>query len=281
MSTRPVWPHPAFAHPAFVPFRALLARLPEFPEYADWERLGSPVCLPAGAPIRFVPPETITLYYELAIASAGTVATRHHDWHDCFNAVIWHHFPHSKLAFNALHQQEIERQGSLTRRGPRRDAATLLDECGMLIASSDPALLDALAQRNWSALFKEEHWGVQISATIIGHATLESLLAPFTGLTAKCVPVLVPEAFFTLPHTQQLRLLDRTLARALAAGWLESPRQLPVLPWLGIPGWWPHQDPAFYADTTHFCPLRAGAAHGSTAAGKNPLTLAIHKADTP
>ncbi|WP_051279507.1 DUF3025 domain-containing protein [Chitinilyticum aquatile] len=269
------WPHPAFSHPGFAPFRPFLSRFSLFPDHADWAACAAPCQLDSGIPVRFVAPELISDYYETAITRDGTVATRADNWHDAFNALIWHHFPHSKLAFNALHQREITRSSNPAQRGPVRDAATLLDECGLLITSSDPALLDALAAHDWQALFAAEHWSVRLGACVIGHATLESLLNPFIGLTGKCVPVLVPPEYFNQDSQHQLAALDRTLATAISAGWLQSPRQLPVLPWLGIPGWWPEQDAAFYADTTHFCPQPPRQRHSHTTRAQNALTLVI------
>lgn len=271
----PPWPHPAFSHPALSPFRPFLTRFARFPQHADWAAQTAPCQLASGTPIRFVPPDDISSYYEMAIARDGTVATRANNWHDTFNALVWHHFPRSKLAFNALHQREITVSCNPAQRGPVRDAATLLDECGLLIASSEPALLEALAARDWQEFFTPAHWGARLGACVIGHATLESLLAPFIGLTGKCVPVLVPPAYFTWPAASQLAALDQTLAAALDSGWLQTPRQLPVLPWLGIPGWWPQQDHDFYADTTHFCPQNTRQAQRAPTMIQNALTLAF------
>ncbi|WP_144290500.1 DUF3025 domain-containing protein [Chitinilyticum litopenaei] len=268
------WPHPAFAHPAFAPSRQLLMGFRQFPDHGDWAAIPPPAQTGDQQAVRFVHPDSIDRYYELAIAETGQVATRPDSWHDCFNAAIWHTFPQSKLAMNRLHCREMA-NALYNARGPVRDAATLLDECGLLIASSDPTLLDALRKRDWQQLFAPGRWGHDIQAYVIGHATLEYLLAPFPGLTGKCVPIMAPPRFFELELLTQIAKLDACLADALDADWLQSPRQLPVLPWLGIPGWWPEQDAAFYADRTHFCPPRTDKPHGDALSTKNALTLAL------
>jgi hypothetical protein len=62
--------------------------------------------------------------------------------------------------------------------------------------------------------------------------------------------------WFQLPLEAQLRDLDQQLAARLDQAEALDPRSLPPLPVLGIPGWWPQQDAAFYADTHHFRPRR-------------------------
>ncbi|KPC54745.1 DUF3025 domain-containing protein [Amantichitinum ursilacus] len=252
----PAWPHPQFAHPAFAPLRAVLASWATFPDLAQ---LSADVTARTerGLPVQFVPQDSLTRYYEAEVYELGRVATRAANWHDLFNALMWRTWPRSKAALNALHYTELQRNPDGPR-GPQRDAATLFDECGLVIAYSDPDLLDALVGHQWHALFRDHAnaWGTRISALCFGHATLESLLEPFAGLTAKCWPVQVEPAWFMRSPAQQIAELDQHIAAALAAGELQRPRQLPPLPYLGIPGWWPQQDEAFYADTQYFRPKR-------------------------
>ncbi|GHD56634.1 DUF3025 domain-containing protein [Jeongeupia chitinilytica] len=248
---------PAFAqHPAYAPIRPVLARFDRLPDWTDWQTLGPPASNRLGLPLSFVDPDSLTQYYELEIHAAGRIATRH-NWHDCFNAAVWHTFPQAKVALNALHQRHT-RDGA---RGPVRDAATLFDECGLIVACSEPALTDALIHHDWSTLFRHrrEAWGRHIEALCFGHANYEYLLAPFRGLTGKCRLVAVDDAHFALPLTERIAALDAYLASELDADRLLRPKQLPPLPFLGIPGWWPDQDEAFYADTGYFRPKRTTA----------------------
>ncbi|WP_047395280.1 DUF3025 domain-containing protein [Chitinibacter sp. ZOR0017] len=252
------WPQALFEqHPAFRLLHPLLGQFRAIPTHADWDQLPSPARSPSGAPIRFVDPDSITAYYELAIYQHGTVATRL-NWHDTFNALIWHRFPRLKIALNQLHQRQISQASAPNIRGPVRDAATLFDECGFILPYSQPALLELLQQHRWEALFLTERaaWGQTIAAYSFGHANFENLLAPFVGLTGKCWPIAVAAEFFSWPLDLQLNWLDGELAAAVDADQLQTPRQLPPLPYLGIPGWYPQQDTAFYQNTAYFRPKR-------------------------
>ncbi|WP_255991325.1 DUF3025 domain-containing protein [Chitinolyticbacter albus] len=246
------WPD-AIQHPAFALLAPLLQQLPTVPRLADWARL-PPVHTQSGHVLRCVDPETLDRYYEAEIFELGRVATRD-NWHDCFNALVWHSYPRTKAALNALHYLQLPAatQGP---RGPVRDAATLFDECGLILPYSNPELLALLIEHEWDALFNRQRatWGRQIDALVFGHATFENLLAPFVGLTGKCWPIRVTPGFFRLPLTERLALLDGELAMLIDAGELRTPRQLPPLPYLGIPGWWPEQDAHFYDDAGYFRP---------------------------
>ncbi|HSC78877.1 MAG TPA: DUF3025 domain-containing protein [Chitinolyticbacter sp.] len=248
------WPD-AIQHPAFALLAPLLQQLPTVPRLTDWARL-PPVHTQSGHILHCVAPETLDRYYEAEIFELGRVATRD-NWHDCFNALVWHSYPRSKAALNALHYRQLPTapQGP---RGPVRDAATLFDECGLILPYSDPALLELLIGHEWSALFVDHRdaWGHTIDALVFGHATFENLLAPFVGLTGKCWPIQVEPAFFRLQLAERRVLLDGLIAIAIDTGNLRTPRQLPPLPYLGIPGWWPAQDARFYGNAGYFRPRR-------------------------
>jgi hypothetical protein len=158
-----------------------------------------------------------------------------------------------------LHHRAILRGN--TQRGPQRDAATLLDECGLIVPYTDAAQLELLLNHQWHELFVSEaaQWGKTIDAFVFGHATYENLLAPFIGLTGKSWPVHVSADFFTQALAAQIAQLDAYIANELDQDTLQSPRQLPALPYLGIPGWWPQQDAAFYANAAYFRPKRVQA----------------------
>ncbi|MCX7206620.1 MAG: DUF3025 domain-containing protein [Proteobacteria bacterium] len=237
-----------------VPFAPLLKQIRQFtcfPSHADWDASGLNAKNQQGLTIRFVAPEAISDYYEVAIAQKGHVATRANNWHDCFNALVWCAFPQSKAAITALHMRHFSPDGP---RGAIRDAATLFDECGLILPYCDDALLQLLIDHQWQDLFQLHHsdWGVKINAICFGHATYENLLEPFLGLTGKCWPIKVAADFFDLPFSAQCNLLDTELAQRLNEEQLQKPRQLPPLPYLGIPNWWAEQDNAFYANTQYF-----------------------------
>ena len=182
----------------------------------------------AGAP-RFVPQASLPAgeAYEAFIARCARVPTRD-NLHDFFNGLVWLTQPAVKHRLNRLQAAEIARAGVGAQRGALRDALTLFDENGALLAAPD-VLIAALRARDWHTLFisQRARWA-EASLLIIGHALLEKLaIAPRKSLTA---------------HV----LLDDPLALD-AAAWAAKP--FAPLPVLGVPGWWPgNEDPAFYAD---------------------------------
>ncbi|WP_084090486.1 DUF3025 domain-containing protein [Andreprevotia lacus] len=253
----PDWPLDYFSgHPAYAPMLPLLLQLERFPALTDWARLQPAPRTQRGLPLQCVDSDSLTHYYEVEIAELGRIATRP-NWHDTFNALVWHTFPRAKAALNALHLREMAASAGKAR-GTVRDAATLFDECGLIVASCDPALLALQREHQWQALFVEHRadWGLRIEAISFGHANYEALLQPFKGLTGKSWQLAVPADYFALPQADRLAWLDGEIARQLDAGMLTTPRQLPPLPYLGVPGWWPEQDDAFYADQQYFRPRR-------------------------
>lgn len=250
------WPLDFFRTiPAFAPILPFLSRFSSPPLHADWLTVTQTIQTQGGATVRFVDPDSITHYYELEIYQYGNVATRL-NWHDTFNATVWQAYPKSKVALNALHYHAMssDTQHSGAIRGAQRDAATLFDECGLILPYSNPALLELMISHQWRALFVDHAgaWGTEINALVFGHATFENLLSPFIGLTGKCWPVPVEPEFFSLSLPEQRQYLDHIVAEQINQGWLQRPRQLPPLPYLGIPHWWPEQNTDFYANQSYF-----------------------------
>lgn len=242
--------------------RPTLAKLNwhHFPAAADWSAATHAAALTStlGAPIRFIDPcQLEQANYERRIAETGAVATRPDNWHDAFNALCWLSWPLAKVALNTLHLDELARQPDALR-SRARDGATLFDESGLVLAVSDTAISDALHQHHWHTLFVElRHlWGVSVEPFAFGHALMEKSLAPFIGIVAKVLVVVVPTDWFQQALATKLTFLDQHLARNIPAGVLASPRALPPLPVLGIPGWWPEQNADFYANQRHFRPKR-------------------------
>ena len=243
-------------HPAWQPYREILRSLPA----GAWRQpdLLNRI-LPAGVrttgelAIRFADQASlIPLPYEQRIAASGIVSTRACNLHDLCNALVWARLPRCKAAFNALHVTE-PRAGQPGRRGPRRDAVTLIDESGLLLLSDDRRLLGALREHDWRQAFQalRPSWIDRARMLLCGHAMLEKLLDPFKSMTAKALLIHVPEAVLRLPWSR----IDGIVAEQLLTGaWLRQPRDLSALPVMGIPGWWTksHQDDGFYADPDVF-----------------------------
>ena len=138
------------------------------------------------APVRFVAQEALPAgtAYEQFIFGTRQCPVRP-GLHDFFNGLVWQQFPAAKSALNRLQAGEIARQGIGARRGPVRDAITVFDENGALLAAPPP-LWEALLAREWRRLFVELRplWG-QARLWIFGHALLEQLaVAPRKPLTA-------------------------------------------------------------------------------------------------
>lgn len=255
------WHTDYLPHPLYRPARRFVPPLADWPDQAGYDALldraraaGAP--LPAG--LRFVCELEPDAYYEMHIGATGEVPTRARNWHDWFNALAWLAWPRAKAALNRRHVRAIARGEA--KRGPLRDAATLLDECGVIVAVADPRLGQLLDNMRWRELFIEsrDDWGRRIAARTLGHALMETGLAPHLGWCGKALIVEVGEDFFRLDGDGQTALLDAELAARLDDdGFLASPRALCPLPLLGIPGWWPdNEDPAFYDNADYFRPTR-------------------------
>jgi hypothetical protein len=241
-------------------FGALLAR-----NWPDHEALNA--MLPAGSrtvsgyPVRFIGQagKMTAVDYEQQIWDSGRVPTRAGQWHDLFNAMIWSLFPNSKARLNALHVQAIIQDPD----GPRsrlRDALTLIDECGIIIASRDATARHANLKHDWNTLFlnDRERWFVDRQPLIFGHGLYEQCLRPYLGLTAKSLHLTVSDEFFGLSLERQYQQLDQQLAQWLkSAGMAMTPADLMAFPLLGVPGWHhDNEDPGFYQNSGYFRPHR-------------------------
>lgn len=215
-----------------------------------------------GQPIRFVAADAAGAEaYEEHIARTGAVPTRDNA-HDFFNALVWLAFPRTKARLNTLQAAAIARDGVGPRRGPLRDAATLIDENALLLVTRRADLIDALAAHDWRRLFVAGRpaWGTEVSAIAFGHALLEKLAAPYPGVTAHALPV-------RLRADAPLAAIDAAVASALQADL--APRRLLPLPVLGIPGWSDNADPSCYDDASVFRPARGDRAARPRSIGRN------------
>lgn len=254
-----------YISPLFAPLRGWLDQLPPTPDSAALGRLAKrfPIHDENGQCIRFVPPQPDGLAYECRIRETGEVETRVDNWHDFFNALVWLTFTQTKIALSASHVRAMTQPGEA--RGTRRDTLTHFDECGIVVLSSKPALLDLLRGFEWKKLFVEHRAEVQSDMRFIlfGHATYEQLLKPFRGLTAKAVLYEVSESWLAMPFAEQIAAVDLRLAADLASGRYQRPRDFQPLPLLGIPGVTPeNEDPAYYEDTYQFRSGRAAGKNG-------------------
>jgi Protein of unknown function (DUF3025) len=167
--------------------------------------------------------------YEAYIFRTHCVPTRD-NLHDFFNGLIWLHCPQMKRRLNVLQATEIAQHGVQAVRGVVRDALTLFDENAALLSAPEP-LLNALKNKNWTALFVQHRalWA-QAKLQIFGHALLEKLVVP------------------RKTHTAHVWCGGLELSAATMATKPFAP-----LPVLGLPGWCADNEQLeFYADTRVF-----------------------------
>ncbi|KAF1023033.1 MAG: hypothetical protein GAK30_00723 [Paracidovorax wautersii] len=214
------------------------------------------------SPVRFVAQNELPagIAYERYIFETGQCPVRE-GLHDFFNGLCWQHFPRSKARLNTLQAQAIGAQGGLQQpRGPLRDAITVFDENGAVLAAPPDVLAPlwtALRAHDWRrALVDLRPLWDQVQFVLFGHALLEKLVAPRVGITAHVLAL--PIAATGVPPPQlSLATLDAQLAPWLQADRLAAKPFTP-LPVLGVPGW--HAANAavsFYDDASVFRPARA------------------------
>ena len=258
-----------FTHPAFdaardlADLRALAAadRLDALRAFLDAAR--PPVVNARGLPLQLVDdPAAGAAHYERRVHDAGQLAVRPDTWHDRFNVLAWRLFPRTKAELNARHVDDLDGHPGPAR-SRVRDALTLFDEDGLLVAVADPVLEMLVREFRWRELFvgHRARLASQLACVPVGHALMEKLRAPFVGLTAKALLVPVTADWFASPWRARVAVLDASAAGIVAhADTFATPRDLAPLPVLGLPGWWTaNEDPGFYDDTTHFRPGRRAA----------------------
>ncbi|MEO7742834.1 MAG: DUF3025 domain-containing protein [Usitatibacter sp.] len=248
----------------YAPLRPAIAQLSSdrWPDHHDLTLLAAEVRNSRGVPIRFVPLRDPArhdrVHYEAHIAATGEVETRPENWHDLFNALAWVTFPCAKAAINAQHAAIMEAGGEseLRHRSPARDALTLFDEGGVIVASSSPEMHRLIVDFRWKELFWERRAELKATTHFLafGHACYEQSLAPYLGMVAKTVLVAVDGDFLSAPPERQTALADARVAGHLAnRANFRSPKSLPPMPVLGVPDWHgANAQASFYDDAKHF-----------------------------
>jgi hypothetical protein len=241
--------------PIFDPLRPALARLPghRWPTHGELTALAEGLATSRGKPLSFVPPrdngDTERRHYELRIAETGEVETRAENWHDLFNALAWVTYPRTKAAINAQHAAILSERGDpeAKRRGPERDALTLFDEGGVIVATDDAALTRLIVDFQWKELFWRRRGELErhVRFFAFGHALYEQALEPFIGMVAKTVFV---------PFAATPAEADAAAGRFFGerANFPRAKAMAPM-PVLGVPGWHARNGAeSFYDDTSHF-----------------------------
>jgi hypothetical protein len=122
---------------------------------------------------------------------------------------------------------------------------------------SGRALVEGLRGHQWHDVLYSQRamFGGDAQVWLFGHALMEKLVAPRKAITAHTRVLFAPGAWFDLPWDDRRAWIDMQVAGQLCAEGLSTAAFTP-LPVLGVPGWWPQQDEAFYLDETVFRPKR-------------------------
>lgn len=261
--------------PLFEPLRPAgsgLEHLHQWPDIGALENLQDNVAAPpitrSDKPVHFVSQDVLTRkfaqQYEPRIYLAGEVQTRVQSWHDLFNALVWLTFPRAKAALNQLHYQALlqEHGNEKVQRGSLRDTATLFDESGVIVVSSDAGLSKLLQDFEWKQLFwwQREAVCTHMRFFLFGHGLYEKALKPYTGMTGKGIILSVEQDFFRHPLPAQLAVADSMLDNFLSGG-AAAPIVLSPVPVLGYPGWVSdNADEVYYDNSNYFRPRPMRAA---------------------
>lgn len=254
--------------PFFIPLHPLLKLIncADFPTLKDWNNLlGTTyqgLCVQNGHALRFVAQEQGKLgfesQYEPRCYLNGEVQTRESNWHDLFNALVWLTFPKAKAAINTRHYQALLDRNALqqSQRGHVRDMATLFDESGVVVVTSQTALSGLLCDFKWKELFwfQREQTSQHMEFYVFGHGLYEKLHEPYVGLTAQGLVMHVEEDFFNWGLPVKLAFLDEQVAAYLNnSAHCRSTRELHPVPLLGVPGWWEENKvETFYDNSSYF-----------------------------
>jgi len=274
MNDQAEWPYSYLSRALpFAPLRPFMSRLRDdkFPGLAELNGLlanrDSAIRVRNGQALRWVPQSQGKLpfdaQYEPRCYLQGEVQTREYNWHDLFNALVWMRFPRAKAAINARHYAALcdAGGGAAKGRGATRDAATLLDESGVIVACASPDLGRLLREFRWKELFWERRAQLPdaLDFCLFGHGLYEKALKPYVGMTGQGLLLDVGSDYFAMPAEQRAAYLDELLAAYLDdPAHCSNTRELTPVPLLGIPDWDEcNADPAYYDNTAYFRPGRS------------------------
>lgn len=197
-------------------------------------------------------------YYEEIIYDKGDIPTRLENWHDLFGAFIWLLFPKTKALLNAMHIEQINLHGR-AERSKKRNAITLLDECGVIIVC-DITQASRLQNHGWVEGFfdNRDDWFESVWPFMFGHANYEMATRPYLGLTGKALYITAHHDELPSSLSEKYSWLDTTLEKLIEQqDILCDNSNLYPLPLLGVPTWYAQNtEKTFYENTEYFRPKR-------------------------
>jgi len=149
---------------------------------------------------------------------------------------VWLRTPRTKAALNSVHVRSAE-AGTANARNRARDAATLLDESGLLLGCADAGLAALLHARAWRELFWARRDDVVngMHPRVLGHGLATKLLSPYRALTAHVLLLDMPPEGVAQADAADVAL-DAMAAAVIAAPGF-GPDRLTPLPVAALPGW--------------------------------------------
>lgn len=256
MTTGTRVPEHSFDHPAFsVIDGSVLSRLlslDHFPKPGELRKLADGLANSIPLWFDFIAQDRAQMQvsgsFDRLLAQTGAVPTRVDSFHDLLGALIWLHFPALKTE---IHRAQLA--GEPAARGPRENAATHLDESGVLVLGADPAIFEALSALKWVEVFWERRTELLQSTRflVFGHGLLDSLRDPHPRLMGKALFGRIAREHLELDASEFRPFVDAALARHLS-DFLFEPALLAPLPVLGVPGWSTNQTRAYYEDERYF-----------------------------
>lgn len=201
-------------------------------------------------------PQRYDVAYEDNVFKHKKVYTRSNSWHDFFNNITWLLWPKTKWAIvdTILAQFSLEKISSLKNRTPKQSFLAQLDECGMLIVTACPDLIEHVQQHDWLDLFFHQRARHSLFEPIIfGHGLMEKALEPYVGMTGKAMMIIVKPQYFGLSTVLRLKFLDEVMSKLIRSKYCpQSPRSLQPFPLLGMPRWHPNNVQKEFFDQKHY-----------------------------
>ncbi|VAW69633.1 hypothetical protein MNBD_GAMMA10-1018 [hydrothermal vent metagenome] len=194
--------------------------------------------------------------YEPRVYLKKQLQTRTHNWHDFFNAMIWLRFSETKKTLNQLHYFKASQRSKGSNRTRLESKITQFDECGAILICNNPHLLDLVKKHDWHTLFIDNAaaFEADFRCIIFGHAIYEKALNPYIGLTCHCL-MIADENMLEEVKSDDYTELDKYLSQLWQQQKTQESIKFQPFPMLGIPGYWPEQNLAFYQNTAYFRPV--------------------------